>query len=320
MSNPSDFIKSVNEEELESEISDMIADDDLAPVEPEPEPTPDPAPEPEPDPDPKPAEGKGEGEKPSESPAETPPEPTPEVTPEGNVPGEEGTVKPEETPPVEPPAPADGETVTLTKEQHEQLLSKLDELAGTPPAKPVDEPATHVPVKPEDIVPKQPTQVAGLDEVLANMDFDAVMESKESFAEFLKTTMAVVQEQTAQKVLTSIPNVVGNFVQQRATMQEVAKEFYGRYPELKRVKRYVSKVADEISGKNPDWNIGQVLEEAAKVTKETLGVQNLAVEGNKGAVTKPKSSAPALPGNQGVRQPSKPPSGLQSEIDDLISD
>ncbi len=192
--------------------------------------------------------------------------------------------------------------VTKLKTQIESLQVLVDKLAG-PPA-----------VKTEE--PPVPTKIKELAELLEEVDFDSVMESKENFSKFFLTAMQAVQEQTAQKILSSIPNIVGSHVQRQTTLRDVATEFYTRYPELKRVKRYVGTVANEIYAANPEMTLGQVMEEAAKVAKETLNIQAV-VETRE----KEKASKPALPGSGGgARSPQKATSKLQSEIDSLLSD
>ena len=191
--------------------------------------------------------------------------------------------------------------ITTLKAQIESLQALVDKLAAPTPK--VEEPP--VPTKSKDLA-----------EILQDVDFDSVMESKENFSKFFLTAMEAVQEQTAQKILSSIPNIVGSHVQRQSTLRDVATEFYTRYPELKRVKRYVGTVANEIYAANPEMTLGQVMEEAARVAKETLNIQAEVVGREKRDATKP-----ALPGSGGgARVSVKPISKLQGEIDDILND
>lgn len=194
--------------------------------------------------------------------------------------------------------------IAKLESQIESLQLLVDKLAG---------PKEVVPsITPAEVVPK----AKNLNEVLAEVDFDKVMESKEEFTKFFVSAMEIVQEQTAQKILSSIPNIVGSHVQRQTTLRDVAIEFYNRYPELKRVKRYVGTVANEIYAANPEMTLGQVMEEAARVAKETLNIK-AAVETKE----RKEGAKPALPGSGGgSRMPSKPSSKLQSEIDELLVD
>jgi hypothetical protein len=166
-----------------------------------------------------------------------------------------------------------------------------------------------------ETIPPASIESEDFNKLLEEMDLDEVLDNKANFSKFLKQAMTFVKEQTKQEILTSIPQVVGNHVQQQVVMRDVANTFYETHPELKRVKKYVSTVANEVSAQNPGWDVPTVLAEAAKRAKEALQLQ--------GVVSTPgpvKPVAPALPGSGGVRAPAAVPSKLQSEIDDLIND
>jgi len=199
----------------------------------------------------------------------------------------------------------DNKVVTLSQEAYDKMLTLIDSQAG------------KAPVKAEAVTSTPPSVIAGLDTLFEGVDFDSVMESKENFVDFMKKYGAAVQEQTRQSILTAIPDVVGTHVSQRASMQDAATAFYSQYPELKRVKRYVGAVANEVHAENPDWTMKQIFEETAKRAKENLNLQAAVIDTNKANVIKPK---PTLPGNTSVKVPASAPKGLQDEIADLMSD
>jgi hypothetical protein len=238
----------------------------------------------------------------------TPPAPVADVKPTGEEPAKEtsGEVVPA-TPEVIPPVAVD--EVTALKTQVTTLTELVDKLSG---------PKESTPTAPVAETTTAPIKVVGLEDIFKDLDFDAVMESKENFMKFMIDTMTVVKEQTKQETLTAIPNVVGSFVQRQAGLRDVAMEFYSKYPELKRVKQYVGHVANEVHAEHPDWNISQVVEEAAKRTKETLNIQAAVEEGEKKETVKPKPSLPG--GSTGARTPKAPSTGFQDEINDLITD
>jgi hypothetical protein len=238
----------------------------------------------------------------------TPTTPDADVKPTGKEPAKEvsGEVVPA-TPEVVPPVSVD--EVTALKTQVATLTELVDKLSG---------PKENIPTTPTAETPPVPTKVVGLEDIFKDLDFDAVMESKENFMKFMIDTMTVVKEQTKQETLTAIPNVVGSFIQRQVGVREVAAEFYSKYPELKRVKQYVGHVANEVHAEHPDWTINQVVEEAAKRTKETLNIQVVVEEGEKKEAVKPKPSLPG--GSTGARTPKAPSAGFQDEINDLITD
>lgn len=241
-----------------------------------------------------------------DTPAEEKPsgeEPAKEVTSEVVVQAEVLTVPDTPTSEVDP---RDAQIAALT-----ELVNKLSGGTSTPTPE----------VKPESAnlhVKAPPVEIPSLDSLLETVDFDAIMEDKAKFVEFFKSAMSAVREDTVQRTLTNIPQVVGTFVQRQATLKDIATEFYGAHPELKRVKPFVSHTANAVAAEHADWNIAQVLNEAAIRVKEALQLKGEVVEAEKVAATKPKPSLPG--GSQGAKGPGKPSSGLQSEIDDLIND
>lgn len=194
----------------------------------------------------------------------------------------------------------------ILKKQNETLLAQIEKLSGAASTTP--EPVTELP---------KPPEIKKLEDLLGeSLDFDKIMESKSEFVSFVLQMSQAIQEQTAQKILTNIPGVVGGFVQRQATLRDVAQNFFGQYPELKSVKRYVGVVANEISAEHADWNISQVLEATASKVKETLGLKAAVVAREKSEVVKP-----ALPGGTGGGKAKvSQPTGLQAEIDDFLND
>ena len=243
--------------------------------------------------------------------------PATDVTPSGKDPVESTTA-------TEPPATTVPEGATPTapttttpelsevealKKQIETLTTLVDTMSGTAKVAPTTTETPAVEVK-----------IPELEDLFKDMDFDAVMESKENFVKFFKDAMAVVKEQAKQETLVNLPNVVRDSVQRQTSIRDVATEFYTTYPELKKVKQYVAHVANTVSAEQPEWNISQVLEEAAKRTKETLNLQAIVEDKGKddSSTSKPKPSLPG--GTQSSKTPKAPSNGFQDEINDLITD
>jgi hypothetical protein len=244
-------------------------------------------------------ESEEEGGKPTEEP--------PSDEPKGDAgTGEEGKVEPkggEATPaatPVVDEEPKD--ELSLLRKQVETLQGLVNDLAGTK-SKPAEAPTEEVP------------QVT-VDAMLESMDFDDVMKDKESFVKFLVQYANVIKTEAAQQTLTSIPSVVGSVVHRQTSLREVANAFYATHPELKPVKQYVGRVANEISAAEPELTIQQVLDKAAIKVKETLNLQAIVQAQEKKAAGKP-----SLPGgSRGAKGKTGPSTGLQSEIDEFITD
>jgi hypothetical protein len=253
-------------------------------------------------------EVEGEGEKKEEVPPE---EPAAEGTPKGGEPvvGEEvkkegeGEVTP---PVVEPPVAEPVSELDGLKAQVSTLMGLLNTAHS----------GAQTPQVPIEAAPADP---ADFGTFMEGVNFDSVMESKESFMEFFTKSMDIMRQQAEKSVMEAVPGYVSGQVQRSATMRDVATEFYSTYPELSPVKGYVANVASEISAGNPTWDMNQVLTETAKVTKNTLGLtgQVVATPVTPG-VTKPN---PVLPGGtRTTKAPSAKKSGLQSDIDDFLND
>ena len=287
------------EESLEHEVNDLYDDTPEEPIE-------------EP-----PAEEPPSEEPPAENPppSEEPPVPPAEEPPAEEPPSEEPPA--EEPPASEEPPPADGDELSQLKEQNVKLLKLIED--GASPKAPTEEPPAAPAAEEPPTPPAPPAHVEGMEEFLEGMDFDAVMESKENFKAFMLKITSGVQERTRQSVLTSIPEIMGNYVQRKAAMDKVGNAFYKDFPELKRSKRFVASVANDVTAKNPDWTIKQVMDETGKQAMDTLGLKKQVVEKEKEGASKPKPKA-QLPGSSSTKNPLPPPSGLADEIADLYDD
>lgn len=165
-------------------------------------------------------------------------------------------------------------------------------------------------------IPPIPT-IGKLEDFFKDLDFDSAMESKENFIKFMASFAETIQNSTKQDVLTAVPNYMGEYVTKQASLKDIREKFDSDHPNLTPVKRYVGSVAESISTEHPDWTVGQVLDEAAKKSYETLGISQTKVETPSLKTVK----KPSLPGGTGGIKVKAPVSGgLMDEINELISD
>jgi len=245
--------------------------------------------------------------------------PTPEVTPSeadpgvGEIPSPAGEVVP--TPSAT--LTGDGELVAL-KAQIATLQSLVEKLSsGVAPTPTVTTPPT-VPI-PASAAVAVATPDAILEDFLSKIDYDKTMETKESFIDFMKQFAGAIRNSTSEHVLTAVPNVVGSYVNRQSAMRDIAKQFYGEHPNLKPVKVFVGNVANEVAAEHPEWNVVQVLSEAATRAYTTLGIAKEVKKQEQADAAKP--TKPSLPGgSQSVKSKPAPSGGLIDEINDLISD
>lgn len=268
---------------LESQIEEFMSEEPLV-FDPEPEPTSEPASQPavESDPTAEPSAG----DEPTIPPDV---EPTPISTPE---PSAEPTPEPAAVP----------TELDMLKEQVASLqgiISDLSTKVVTPPAETAKEP---------DL---------GIDEILNNVDFDEVMESKEKFVGFLGTLLKAVHTGT----LSAVQGVIPGAVDAQVGMAEVRKNFYAANPQLAPVKPYVATVANEVAKANPEWTMQQVLTETAKIAKAALKIPDVAITTEPSTSTPAPKGGPVLPGGtKGSRTPAPAKSALQKQIDEMLED
>lgn len=158
---------------------------------------------------------------------------------------------------------------------------------------------------------KSPELSLNLDDLINGVDFDDIMESKEKFMEFIKQAFQISTQSTTGYVQNFVPDVVTRHV----SMQEVRENFYSTNTDLNAVRPYVAMVASNVAQANPEWGVAEVLEKAAEVARESLGISKVAPSADKS-----KGKPPVLPGARGVRQTAPQKSSLQNEIDELLED
>lgn len=287
----------VDENKLNQDIGDLLSNFEVGGEPPEAPPTE------------RPPEEKPSGEAP---PQEKPPE---EVPPTERPPEE---VPPEEKPPEEKP-PGESDRYKELEEQNKRLLERIDRISRLP----VEPPRT------EDDRLIAPSEEKG-PEPLEDFDFikgrslEEITEDPKLFNELLndvyKRGYEVALERVApvasEKTLTSIPQVVVRYVRQHMAMADIVKDFYKENEDLIPVKRTVGAMANEVYAEHPDWKVAEVLTEAAKRSRDVLGMKEKVRRGEK---PPGKEKSPAFAdagGNRGG--PAPKPSKLEREIGELI--
>ena len=158
---------------------------------------------------------------------------------------------------------------------------------------------------------RTPELTPDLDTLMAGVDFDDIMESREKFMGFIKDAFQIMTQSTTGYVQSVVPDVVTRQV----TMQEVRENFYRENSDLNAVRPYVAMVASNVAQANPEMGVAEVLTKAAEVARESLGISRMAPQ-----VPPAGNKSPALPGARNVRQQATQKSDLQKQIDDLLED
>lgn len=200
----------------------------------------------------------------------------------------------------EPEKKEDDDELTILKNQNASLMTKINELSG--PKKAEEE--TQKPVLPKTVA-----------ETFKDLDPQDIMSSKEKFTEFLTNLSEVIQINSTQKTLQSIPDVVGNFLTRKASTDEIKEKFYSDNPELAEVKDYVASVANVVASENPEMKIQDMLKETNVRVRKAL---NLTKEVKKKEEVRDRKK-PAFGKNKSSNRKSKPKKDeLESDLNAML--
>jgi len=201
-----------------------------------------------------------------------------------------------------------------------QMVEQLSEVKLQQTQQPSLTPPTGAEKSKEEAQPQPQPEVATSVEKLDFLDgtsIDVLIDEPEKLNEALNkvynSALVEAERRVFEKVLTSIPDIVIGHINRQTTIQGIVKDFYERNQDLKNVKRTVAAISNDVHAEHPDWEVGQVLEEAAKRTREMLGLRG-------SAQPKPREDTPAFAKGGSAKPPRKQPvNSLQAEIDELLN-
>lgn len=190
----------------------------------------------------------------------------------------------------------------VLKSQNERLLSLIETMAGEKKATP----------KKEAVDLYETPQFKALAEVLELDENEAKV-----LKAFMQTMQTDTQQRSVEQALKDTPQVVGQYVNRKQTLDKLKEDFWVANPQLKAVGKYVGQIANSISAKNPDASMGDVLDKAAEVTYKALGIKKeLAKKKEKpGKRKKPAFAKGSKGGRKKPLKKSKLESDMQAMID-----
>lgn len=192
---------------------------------------------------------------------------------------------------------------TLT-DQVTALSAKITELAAAKPAEPAK------PVEPAAVV----TEFGYFKD---KAEYEKAFEDPKVMTEVMQR----VESNAVGKILKTLPQVINNVVKAQIEVQTKAAKFYADNDDLTKDltpeqvverKKFIGYVANDVSGKNPDWGLDKLFAELSKEVKVRLGM--------KAATAQPPGPAQP-PKKGGARMPVQPASvatPLETEIADLM--
>ena len=167
---------------------------------------------------------------------------------------------------------------------------------------------------------KPPAAVTLLEEnELDDEKFTEVLSDKNKFVKLLNEIGQRAYNKAYEEVLKVVPDVANNVAAFRVTLSELNRSFFERHPELAKMRKFVSSVADELivkEGINDLQGYEAMLQQLPQRVQEKLselGIDAKAVSSTEDNKTKKKPSTPAKPGGQ-RRRPAP------EDLDDLSDD
>lgn len=221
------------------------------------------------------------------------------------------TASPAKNEPPEELSPQDKRIKELEDKLAELLASKEKPVEKTPEQEALDEEGYFK----QQIDSVQKDLAA---EYLDDEAYEQVFEKREKLNELLKK----VQTDTLQGVFRSIPKIIATLIPHHINFYNKTAEFYKNNPDLMEHRKVVGQTIDELSAKNPGWDIDKLMEavggkddDIGEVRKK-LGLKKQAVK----AAERENIKRPSFAKPSHVKQPGKEVTlqGLDKEIDEMI--
>ena len=185
---------------------------------------------------------------------------------------------------------------TSEDDRYEKLLTQINVLKGELAEKSVKDPKDETDLKAEEI----------------NFLSEISLDDLGSNPEILNKVFNQILREAVKSSSQISPQTISKQVDDSLTAHEISVQFYNDNKDLSNVRNVVKACAGQVISEHEDWNIGQVLEESAKRTRESLGIQVQKAED-----ISDLGKASFSGGSKGSRQPVKKSSALQQELDEM---
>lgn len=193
------------------------------------------------------------------------------------------------------------ELATLRK-QNQALLEQLGKAYQEPSARGVESPSVD--------------ETPGVDDVFGGRTFDQIIESEDSFKDFLGDFAKKVMTRTEERLLQKLPSTVSRLTSEQMETRNIVDTFYAEHSQLAEVKPFVAKVVSVVASEHADWDLSQVLAESADRAYKALGLKKQAMASNNAMGKKPAFASPAK-GKRGENM-SAQKSKLERELEELM--
>ena len=159
-----------------------------------------------------------------------------------------------------------------------------------------------------------------LDSLMNEVSFEEIMSDKDLFMSFMQNAMQIAQEQSVERVATTMPQFVMNQVEQQRVLTEATTNFYQGNEKLVPHKKIVGMLTNEVIAEHQDWSLDQVLTETADRSYKLLNLKKEALsQDTPDAPQGRRNKKPALnKRNSSGKRATPKLSKLQKEINDLL--
>lgn len=207
----------------------------------------------------------------------------------------------------------EGDSVSLSKEEHQALLDQINTLSG----KKIEIPDEEAAPAEEEATPKLDltAMTVKLDKPMFESEeqLDKVFSNVDEANKFVENVIATTQ----QALLRSLPQIVANTVEKRTSLNEAASDFYDKNPDLKQYNKFVGFVTNELAAKDPTQTLTKLLDDVAPEVRKRLKLKEKVV--NKKKTKKGSNPAHVSKKKKGVNRKKTPKlDGLAAEVAELL--
>lgn len=219
--------------------------------------------------------------------------------------GEEEDPEPEEE--EEPDEDDDEDQVAALQNQLNEMSKKLRDAGMSI--------ETSAPAKDSDDEEEGKEKKQEVLQFMTEEELDELQDNPGKMNEILNRVYARAQED----IMKSIPSVVQKTTSRQITLQNKVKDFYEENKDLLAHRDFVSFVASEIEGQNPDKDLDWIFDQTAKQARKRLGIRKSAedTESNRRRGSKNKPAFASKPrGGRGGKQDTR--NKQQKQIDQIL--
>lgn len=186
-----------------------------------------------------------------------------------------------------------------------ELREELNALKSQQKAQPQEEKEEPPPALPDDLQQR----------ILGDLDIDDVTSDPKLFTQVLQKAISLGRDLTYEHVMKRIPKMVIQQAKGYQDLMEMTRRFYNQNKDLRSYKNTVAAAANEIHSEHPEWGVEQIMTEAAKRARKSIGLSKKA---QKQPTPPGKKQTPAFAKTPKAKQVKQQISKLQQDINSTL--